>query len=81
MVIRALRRNELLTIFQSGFRRHHSTTAAVLQVTDDIQSNMEDEQVTVLVLLDFFQAFDIVIHGLLFCKLKNVENYSNGTRI
>jgi hypothetical protein len=56
-----IRRNELLTVFQSGFRRHHSTTAAILKVTEDIRSNMEDGQVTVLVLLDFSQAFDMVI--------------------
>jgi hypothetical protein len=58
--------------FQSGFRHHHSTTAAV---TEDIRSNMEDGQVTVLVLLDFSQTFDMVIHELLLCKLKNLQNY------
>jgi hypothetical protein len=47
-----IRRNELLTVFQSGFRRYHSTTAAVLKVTDNIRSNMENGQVTVLVLLE-----------------------------
>jgi hypothetical protein len=57
-----IRRNELLTVFQSDFRCHHSTMAAVLKVTEDISSNMEDGQVTVLVLLDFSQAFDMVIH-------------------
>jgi hypothetical protein len=41
-----IRRNELLTVFQSGFRRHHSTTAAVLKVTEDIRSNMEDGSLT-----------------------------------
>jgi hypothetical protein len=45
-----VRRNELLIVFQSGFCRHHSTTATVLKVTEDIRSNMEDGQVTVLVL-------------------------------
>jgi hypothetical protein len=42
---------------------------------------MEDRQVTVLVLLDFSQAFDMVIHGLLLCKLKNLQNYSDGARM
>jgi hypothetical protein len=32
----------------------------------------------VLVLLDFSQAFHMVIHGLLFCKLRNLQNYSDG---
>jgi small basic protein len=73
-----IRRNELLTVFQSGFCRHHSTTVAVLKVTEDIRSNKEDGQVTVLVLLDFSQPFDMVIHGMLLCKLRNLQNYSDG---
>jgi hypothetical protein len=32
-----IRRNELLTVFQSGFRLHHSTTAAILKVKEDIR--------------------------------------------
>jgi hypothetical protein len=72
-----IRRNELLTVFQSGFGRHHSTTATVSKVTEDSRSNMEDGQVTVLVLLDVSQGFNMVIHGLLLCKL----NYSDGARM
>jgi hypothetical protein len=76
-----IQRNELLTVFQSGYRRNHSTTAAVLKVTEDIRSNMEDGQVTVLVLLDFSQAFDMVIHGLLLCKLRSLQSYSDEARL
>jgi hypothetical protein len=46
-----VRRNELLTVLQSGFCRHNSTTAAaaaVLKVTRDIRWNMEDGQVSAL---------------------------------
>jgi hypothetical protein len=39
---------------------------------------MEDGQVTVLLLLDFSQTFDTVVHGLLLCKLQNTLNYSVG---
>jgi hypothetical protein len=60
---------EVLTVFQSGFRLHHSTVAAVLKVTEDIRLSMEDGQVTVLLLLDFSQAYNIVVHGLLLCNL------------
>jgi hypothetical protein len=56
-------------VFESGFRRHHCTAAAVLKVTEDIRLSMEDKQVTVLLFLDFSQAFDMVVHGLLLCKL------------
>jgi hypothetical protein len=54
---RQIRCNNLLTVFQSGFRRHHSTTAAVLKVTEVIWLKMEDEKVMMLLLLDFSQAF------------------------
>jgi hypothetical protein len=50
---RHIRCNNLLTVFQSEFHRHHSTTAAVLKITEDIRLSMEDGQVTVLLLLDF----------------------------
>jgi hypothetical protein len=70
--------NYLLTVFQSVFRRHHSTTAAVLKVTEDIRLSMEEEQVTMLLLFDFSQVFDIVVHGLLLCKLQNAQNYLVG---
>jgi hypothetical protein len=35
----------------------------------------------VLVLLDFSQAINMVIHGLLLCKLKDLQNYSDGARM
>jgi small basic protein len=34
---RHIRCNNLLTVFQSGFSRHHITAAAVLRVTEDIR--------------------------------------------
>jgi hypothetical protein len=39
---------------------------------------MEDEQVTKLLLLYFSQAFDMVVHVLLLCKLSNAQKYSVG---
>jgi hypothetical protein len=38
--------------------------AAVLKVTEDIRLSMEHGQVTVLLLLDFSQAFDMVVLAL-----------------
>jgi hypothetical protein len=65
MMERHIRCNNLLTMFQSEFHQHHSTAAAVLKVTEDIRLSMQDGQVTTLLLLDFSQAFDMVVHGLL----------------
>jgi Reverse transcriptase (RNA-dependent DNA polymerase) len=63
--------NNLLSPYQSGFRRMHSTTTAVLKVTEDIRLNMEKRQATVLVLLDFSQAFDTVVRALLTMKMRH----------
>jgi hypothetical protein len=35
----------------------------------------------VLLLLDFSQPFDMVVHELLLCKLRNAQNYSVGATI
>jgi hypothetical protein len=71
-----LREFNLLSDFQSGFRKFHSTTTTILKVTEDIRSNLEEGFATVLVLLDFSQAFDSVVHNLLLLKLKNMYRYS-----
>jgi ribonucleases P/MRP protein subunit RPP40 len=44
-------------------------------VTEDIRANLEELQV--LVLLDFSQDFDIVVHELLLCKMKSSYNQSD----
>jgi hypothetical protein len=46
-------RNGLISSFQSGFRPGHSTATAVARVSDDICLNIESNQSTILVLLDF----------------------------
>jgi hypothetical protein len=68
----------LLCLFQSGFKRHHSTTTVVLKVTEDIRLNLEHGQATILVMLDFTQAFDMIAHDLMACKMRAFERYSDG---
>jgi Reverse transcriptase (RNA-dependent DNA polymerase) len=63
--------NRLLSPFQSGFRCGHSTSTAVLKVSEDIRSNLGERQATVLVLLDFSQAFDTVVRALATIKMRN----------
>jgi len=63
-------KHNLLPDRQSGFRRRHSTTTALLQVTDEMLPAINSSYVTVLVLLDFTKAFDLVQHDLLLAKLK-----------
>jgi hypothetical protein len=69
--------NNLLSIFQSGFRPLHSTATALLKITDDIRLAMDRRQLTILTLFDFSKAFDCVHHPLLLIKLKQY-GFSDG---
>ncbi|CAH2096615.1 unnamed protein product [Euphydryas editha] len=55
----------LLNPFQSGFHPGHSTTTALVKITEDIRSNMDNQRVTVLTLLDFSNTFNTVDFELL----------------
>lgn len=55
---------------QSGFRTGHSTTALLLNISDNIIRTLDKSMATVVVLLDFSKAFDCVNHELLCLKLK-----------
>ena len=57
---------------QSAYRPHHSTETALLRVQNDILVNMDNKEVTLLVLLDLSAAFDTVDHNILLNRLKNI---------
>ena len=64
---------DFLNPLQSGFRTGHSTTTALLRVTEDIRSAMENRHLTVLILIDFSNAFNAVDHELLIALLCNAN--------
>ena len=53
---------------QSPYRKHHSTETVVLPVLSDILTAMDNQQVTVLALLDLSAAFDCVDRDILLSK-------------
>ena len=63
--------NNLLPVYQSAYRHHHSTETALLKVVNDMLLNMDEQRVTLLLLLDLSAAFDTVDHGTLLRRLKN----------
>lgn len=71
-----LSKYNLLTDRQSGFRIKHSCITALTDVTNSIRDNMDNHQVTFLVLLDHSKAFDCVDHTILCSKLRNQFNFS-----
>lgn len=80
-----LTKKQILPAIQSGFRANHSTTTALLNVTDDIYRATDQNMSTILVLLDFSKAFDTLNHLILCKKLRHfglshyavlfIENY------
>ena len=57
--------NAPLPVHQSSYRQFHSTETVLLKVQSDILSNMDKQEVTLLVLLDLSAAFDTVDHNIL----------------
>ena len=59
----------LITAFQSGYRKHHSTESALLNIQNDIPLNMAKGSVTALTLLDLSATFDTIDHTILLNRL------------
>lgn len=55
--------------FQSAYKQFHSTESALLKVHNDVLCAMENQGVTVLVLLDLSSAFDTIDHAVLLARL------------
>ena len=62
--------NDLFPVLQSAYRHKHSIETALLKVTNDILLNMNDQRVTLLLLLDLSVAFDTVDHDTLLHRLR-----------
>ena len=56
--------------FQSAYQEKHSTTTALIDITDNIYKALDNSEITILVLLDYSKAFDCANHTLILAKLK-----------
>lgn len=66
-----LNEHNLINNCQSGFRKGHNTTTALIKVADDIREAIDKRELSLLILFDFSKAFDKVHHDLLLTKLKS----------
>ena len=62
--------HDIFPTLQSAYQQHHSTETALLKVKNDILMNMENQQITLLVLLDLSATFDTVDHRILSDRLR-----------
>ena len=70
-------KNNLLYSSQYGFRKSHSTEHAVLDIVEDILSNMDKRYFSCGVFIDLKKAFDTVNHEILLDLYYRLRNFSN----
>ena len=63
--------SDLLSDFQSGFRKKLSTETALIYLTDYILERMDRQMITGAVFIDLRKAFDLVDHECLLFKLEH----------
>ena len=69
-LVKFLEDNNLLSKFQSGYRKHHSCETATTRIHNDILVTIDKRSKVVLLLLDLSAAFDTVNHQRLLKKLQ-----------
>ena len=72
--------DDILSTYQSGNRKMHSTETALVNVTDNILKAIDEKSASILVLLDMSKAFDSLNHNLLLGKFRKLglktQNFS-----
>ena len=67
-----LQENHLCNPFQSAYRTRHSTKTALICVVNDLLNAMEEDKISVLLILDLSAAFDTISHQILLSCLETV---------
>ena len=67
-----LQENNLSNPFQSAYRAGHSTEAVLLGIINNILSALDNDNISVLLLLDLSAAFDSTDHQILLSRLNSV---------
>lgn len=61
--------HNIFPTLQSAYRPNHSTETALLKVTSDLLHNLNNQEISILVLLDLSSAFDTIDHSILLKRL------------
>ena len=67
-----LQENNLSNPFQSAYWAGHSTETVLLRIVNDILSALDNDNISVLLLLDLSAAFDTLDHQILLSRLNSV---------
>jgi len=66
-----LQKYKILYEFQFGFRKHHSTVLALLEVIDKIYQHIDKHEFVIGIYLDLQKVCDTVNHNILLYKVQN----------
>ena len=66
-----MEQNDLLDVYQSAYKKNHSTETALLHVMNKLLLSSDQKQISILTLLDLSAAFDTIDHSILLNRLKN----------
>ena len=83
-LIEFLNDNNILYEYQFGFRKHHSTSHALIALVDRVTKSIDTVKYIVGVFLDLKKAFDTVDHSILLKKTGKYgleATYSNGSKV
>ena len=72
-LVEYLENQSLFSTDQHGFMRGHSTTTALLTVTEDILKGMDNSEISLLALIDLSRCFDVIDHETLINKLELLQ--------
>ena len=68
-LMKFLKRHNILFMYQFGYRKLHSTTIALIEITDKIKKLLDEGNYVIGIYLDLTKAFDTVNHEILLNKL------------
>ena len=71
--------NNKLFCSQHAYRKHHSTTTSLVEITEYIHNEIEKKQIPAIIATDLSKAFDSVSHGMLLRKLQDMGLHKDCT--
>ena len=74
-------KNKILFDYQFGFREGHSTTQALIELTDKLKSAIDDGKYSCGIFIDLTKAFDTVNHSILIDKLNSYGISGNSNKL
>ena len=78
-LVNHLEETNKLFISQHAYRQFHSTTSALVEITEFIHQELENKNIPAIIATDLSKAFDSVSHGLLLRKLQDLGLHGSCT--